>query len=91
MEGLLFDLSKETISDLDTFKHNFKVALGRDALNSPVSGAFVAICIKASASSGYYRQFIYPAGSGSIYSRYAQFIGDNIKDKGDWIRIGSIE
>ena len=86
MEELLFKLSSETVSDLDNFKYDYKIALGRDSLNSPVSGAIVCVCIKASLSN-FYRQFIMLPGGKDIYTRYINYIGASVEQKGEWVRI----
>lgn len=81
--GLMFKLSSETITDLDSFRYDFKIALGRNVLNSPISNAIVCICIKAS-TSNYYRQFVLAPSSVSIYTRYIHFSGTSVSDKGEW-------
>lgn len=80
MGGLIFNLSSEVVTDFDSFIYNFKIDLGRNVLNSPLSGAVVCICIKASTSK-YYRQFAISPASNTIYTRY---IHPSDGDKGEW-------
>ena len=68
LEGLIFNLSSEIVTDFDAFIYDFKIALGRNVLNSPISGAVLCISIKASTSS-YYRQFVLSPSNSPIYTR----------------------
>ena len=86
MGGLIFKLSSETVSDLDKFIYDYKIALGRDSLNSPVPGAIGCVCIKVSLSN-YYRQFIIIPSDKDIYTRYIHYNGTSVDTKGEWERI----